>query len=114
MSEITWSINQCNRYSNHESGLEDVIFNLHWDCVGVEGEHRARAYGTRSLDLEDLNDFTSYSDLTEEQVMGWLQDALGEEVESTEANIQTQLDALITPPVLVGIPWGNENGEEEG
>ena len=115
MSEITWRVTQCDRYTNHaESGNDDVIFNLHWDCVAVEGGHTARHYGSLSLNLDDLSDFTSYADVTEEQVMGWLQDGLGEEgTQITEEAVQSALDNLLTPPVLNGVPWGNESGEEE-
>lgn len=115
MSEITWSVTQCDRYTNHaESGNDDVIFTLHWDCVAVEDEHSARHYGTLSLNLDDLSDFTSYADVTEAQVMGWLQDGLGEEVtQETEDAVQTALDRLLTPPVLKGVPWSDNNGEEE-
>ncbi len=114
MSEMTWNVISCDRYTNHEeSGNSDVIFTLHWDCVGVEDGHRARVYGAQSLNLSDLSSFTAYADVTEAQVMGWLQEALGDEVEKFETNVQGQLDALLTPPVLKGVPWGNESGEEE-
>jgi len=114
MSEITWSVTQCERYTNHEeSGNTDVIFNLHWDCVAAEDEHSARVYGSQSLDLSDLSSFTAYADVTESQVIGWLQDSLGDKVESLETNAQTQLDSLLIPPVLKGVPWRYNNGEEE-
>ena len=115
MSEITWTVTQCDRYTNHaESGNDDVIFTLHWDCVAVEDGHRARVYGSQSLNLSDLSSFTAYADVTESQVMGWLQDGLGEEgTQITDEAVQSALDKLLTPPVLKGVPWVNESGEEE-
>jgi hypothetical protein len=55
------------------------------------------------LDLENLDEFTAYSDLTEEQVMGWLMDAL--DVEEIEGQCQAALDKKLSPTKATGLPW---------
>jgi len=116
---ITWSVNQMDRHVRHEDN-DDVVYNLHWDCVAEQDDMTHRIYGSQSLDLEDLNDFTSYSDLTEEQVMGWLMTAL--DVEELETKCQAGLDNKLTPVTAKGLPWVvvddveemAVDGEEEG
>ena len=45
-------------------------------------------------------------DVTEEQALGWLDDALGEEaVEQYEANVAKQIEESRNPPVESGTPW---------
>ena len=108
---ITWSVNQMDRYISHEDN-DDVVYNLHWDCIAEQDGQHHRVYGAQSLDLENLDEFTPYSDLTEEQVMGWLMDAL--DVEDIEAGCQAGLDQKLNPVKAVGLPWGETSGEEEG
>jgi hypothetical protein len=52
--------------------------------------------------------FTPYADLTEAQVIGWVQDAMGEEVVAGyEANVAQQIADQINPPVVTPpLPWG--------
>jgi hypothetical protein len=51
--------------------------------------------------------FTPYEDLTLAQVVGWVQDALGEnQVASYEANVAQQIADQIDPPVVAPpLPW---------
>ena len=107
---ISWSVNQMDRHISHEDN-DDVVYNLHWDCIAEQDGQRHRVYGAQSLDLENLDEFTPYSDLTEEQVMGWLMDAL--DVEGIEAGCQAELDLKLNPTQAVGLPWGDADGEEE-
>ena len=107
---ISWSVYQMNRYISHEDN-DDVVYNLHWDCVAEQDGQTYRMYGTQALDLENLDEFTPYSDLTEEQVMGWLMDA--SDVEDIEAACQAGLEQKLNPPTLKGLPWRDADGEEE-
>jgi uncharacterized protein (UPF0333 family) len=48
------------------------------------------------------------NNMTKAQVIGWVQDALGEEqVASYEENVANQIAALANPPVVTpALPWG--------
>ena len=53
-----------------------------------------------------MSSFTSYSDITETQAIGWAKDALGsDEVDSIEANVAGQIAEKATPKQGSGIPW---------
>jgi len=102
-----WTIAQMDAYPEYE-GRKDVVFTVHWRCDGTDGEHTAGVYGSVGLTLDPEAKFTPFEKLTEAQVIGWVQDALGEEqVASYEENVANQIEALINPPVVrPPLPWG--------
>ena len=102
-----WTVAQLDAYPTYE-GHTDVVFTVHWRMDGTDGEHTAGVYGSVGLTLDPEADYVPYADLTEAQVIGWVQDALGEEqVASYEANVAAQIDALVNPPVVSpALPWG--------
>jgi hypothetical protein len=52
--------------------------------------------------------FIQYNDLTKEQVVGWVQHAMGEEqVETVQNTIATQIAALIDPSVITPLYRGD-------
>jgi len=102
-----WIVSQLDAYPEYE-GHTDVVFTVHWRLDGTDGEHTAGVYGTVGLTLDPEATYDAYADLTEAQVIGWVQDALGEEqVASYEANVAQQIAALVNPPVVTpALPWG--------
>lgn len=101
-----WTVAQLDCYPEYE-GHEDVVFTAHWRCDGADGEHAAGVYGTAGLTLDPEAPYTLYADLTEDQVIGWVKDALGEDqVASYEENVANQIAALANPPVVTpALPW---------
>lgn len=101
-----WSVAQMDAYPEYE-GNTDVVFTVHWRMEVTDGEYTAGVYGSIGVTLDPEATFTPYADLTEAQVIGWVQDALGEEqVASYEANVAAQIDALVNPPVVTPpLPW---------
>ena len=83
----------------------DVVYNVHWIVTGVSDQldpqgnpYQARSIGTQVLSTDDITDFIPFEDLTNEIVVEWTKGAMGEEeVASIEANIQSQINLLITP-----------------
>ena len=103
----TWAVIQMDAYPE-EDGETDVVFNVHWTLIGVDGVYRGIVYGTQAVPLDPDAPFTPYADLTEAQVIGWVQDAMGEEVVAGyEANVAQQIADQINPPVVTPpLPWG--------
>ena len=98
----TWKINELER-NVADGGVTVVHYGV--DCT--DGTDTIGAYGTVSLTPDaDADDFVAFDDLTEAQVIGWVQDALGAD---TVTNIQTQLDAKLdemqNPVTATGKPW---------
>ena len=79
------------------------VKNLHWTCSDVDGEFSGSTYGSMGLSGELV---TPYEDLTEEVVIGWLHEAMGEEtVAAHEAAVAAQIADAKAPAVATGTPW---------
>ena len=106
----TWGVVQMDAYPEYE-GETDVVFTVHWNLTGTETvsgtTYTGYVYGSVGVSLDEGSTFTPYADLTEAQVVGWVQDALGEEqVASYEANVAQQIEDQINPPVVTPpLPW---------
>lgn len=102
----TWIVAQMDCYPEHE-GQTDVVFNVHWRCNGVDGEHEALVYGSIGFEFDAEASFVPFADLTEETVIGWVKAAMGDEqVEAHEAAVAAQIEALVNPPVVTpDLPW---------
>jgi len=73
----------------------------------VDGEYNGSVYGSQGVTLDSGATFTPYDELTEAQVIGWVQDAMGaEQVAAYEANVAQQIENQINPPVVTPpLPW---------
>ena len=103
----TWGVVQMDCYPEYD-GQPNVVFTVHWTLIGTDGTYNGSVYGSVGLTLDEGATFTPYDGLTEAQVIGWVQDALGDEqVAAHEANVAAQIDALVNPPVIrPALPWG--------
>jgi hypothetical protein len=106
MTSITWVIEQMNCYPTYESQT-DVVFNVHWRANATDGTYNATSYGTVGVTYEAGSPYTPYADLTQAQVVGWVQDAIGpEQVVSIEAELATNIANQVNPPVISpALPW---------
>lgn len=104
----TWSVVQMDCYPQAD-GETDVVFTVHWTLSGTDGTYTGSVYGSQAVTVDPAAPFTPYADLTEEQVVGWVQDAMGaEQVAAYEANVAQQIADQIDPPVVVPpLPWAN-------
>jgi hypothetical protein len=104
--KYNWTIAQLDCYPEYE-GHKDVVFTAHWRMDGTDGEHTAGVYGTVELNLDPEAKFTPFEKLTQEQVVGWVEDALGEEqVKQYEESVANQIETLANPPVVSPpLPW---------
>lgn len=102
----TWGVVQMDAYPEYE-GETDVVFTVHWTLNGTDGIYTGSVYGSTGVTLNEGPSFTPYADLTLAQVVGWVQDALGEEqVANYEANVAQQIADQIDPPVVTPpLPW---------
>jgi hypothetical protein len=102
----TWAVAQMDAYPE-EDGETDVVFNVHWTLLGTNGTYSGSVYGSQAVAVDPDAPFTPYADLTETQVLGWVQSAMGEEqVASYEANVAEQIANQINPPVVSPpLPW---------
>lgn len=101
----TWSI-QSMMVKTQESGQTDVVYLVDWLASDTDGVNEARRGGKTEVPMSD--NFTPYADLTEQQVLGWVWAAMGDEAKAAlEANLNMQIVYMQQPPVVsLPLPWG--------
>jgi len=102
----TWIVEQMDCYPQAE-GQTDVVFIIHWRVNAANGNYTATSYGTVGVTYVAGAPYTPYADLTQDQVVGWVQASLGpEQVVNIEAALATNIANQINPPVVTPpLPW---------
>jgi hypothetical protein len=107
----TWSVNQLQCYPTHESQT-DVVFKVQWSYRGIDtnGVGSVRG-GVTEVTYNAGSPFTPFAELTEQQVLGWIQPTITpEQMTEMEAGIngdiswqiaQANSNAPVSPP----LPW---------
>jgi hypothetical protein len=107
MTNYTWNVT--NLFTETIDGKEDYVVPALYETIGVDGEYTASLSGSSQFSTEDVGTFIPYADLTEEIVIAWIKETLGENgIISVEACIQGQIDSQINPPqvpVNTPLPW---------
>jgi hypothetical protein len=100
--EIKYSIRQLQRNTS-DGGVIDA----HWQAVAIEDKYNASTYGCVSFEPDSSdNNFIPFEDLTEEVVIQWVKDKLGEEYITTlEQGLAAQIEDQKAPKVASGLPW---------
>ena len=83
----------------------NYVVNALWTVTGVDGEYTASIDGNTVFNSDQANPFIPYNELTEAIVIGWIPP---EAIASAQANVQGQIDSMITPPVSPAntpLPW---------
>ena len=103
-----WTINPLEAYPT-ASGETDVVFVAHWQFHATTGSYSASSIGTQSLIYSSGSTFTSFNDLTLEQVTGWVTESMGSgSVGRMKENLAAQIANQINPPsVTLTSPWLN-------
>jgi len=98
MTTFTWKINNLERTT-----VDGKVNIIHYTVNAEDGTYSAGAYGSIGVDGEVT---VPFADLTEEIVVGWVQDYFGtEKVTEIEEALQNQLDEQTAPTKATGTPW---------
>ena len=102
----TWIVEQMSCYPQAE-GQTDVVFNVAWRANATDGTYNATSYGTVGVTYVAGEPYTPYADLTQAQVVGWVQAALGQEqVDAIDAGLATSIANQVNPPIVTPpLPW---------
>jgi hypothetical protein len=110
----TWKINSLKKQDNPSAELNDIIVQTYWECTGTNEDNNSGTFtGATPFDPDrvDPENFTSYEDLTEAQVLGWIQAEVNGNPNykaHIDEQIQKQIDAIVRPIVEVkdnALPW---------
>lgn len=87
-------------------GFTNVVQQVDWVVTDTDGTNEARKGGSTQMNPPGPT-FTPYDQLTETEVIGWVQGILGpDEVAAIEANLNQQIIYMQNPPVVsLPLPW---------
>jgi hypothetical protein len=98
MTQFTWLVTTL--WTETIAGEQNYVVIASYDVTGVDGTYTASLSNTAQFSTEKVTPFIPYDQLTNDIVVGWIQQELGVNgVNSIEACIQGQIDSQINPPV---------------
>jgi hypothetical protein len=98
MTNYLWTISDMNRLTS-----DGFVVTVHYRVSATDGTYSANTYGTVGYQEQPGETYVPYDQLTEAQVVGWVQNSLGQS--TVEASLQSQIDAQINPVQESGVPW---------
>ena len=107
---FTWGIAQLETAVS-EDGLTDVVKTAHWtfNATEVDGSttYTASSYGSIGFGEPDPQDFTAYSGLTFDEVIGWVKASMGQEqVDAMEEALANNIELQKHPKIVtLPLPW---------
>ena len=112
MATFTWTIATLER--DLIGDLAGGVIVAHWRVTAEQTEgtgddavtYNASSYGTCSFTPDPTSsDYIAYDDLTEADVIGWVQAESDDWQSNMEASLQANIDGQITPATADGVPW---------
>jgi hypothetical protein len=107
--KYTWSIQSIHVIPSLSDGYNNIVKKIYWSLNAINEQFVSDFLtGVATVDIfSDKSNFISYSDLTEEQIISWVHEILGEEEINNmkkilEDRIQSTLDH---PTVMFPLPW---------
>jgi myo-inositol-hexaphosphate 3-phosphohydrolase len=95
--EFTWNVVQMDRLTS-----DGFVVTVHYTVNAVDGDYTASTYGTVGY-TQGEGSYVPYADLTEVEVVGWVQESLGKD--TVEAGLAAQIEAQKNPVSESGLPW---------
>ena len=97
-----WKIEQLERELS-----DGGVITAHYRVFATEGDETVSAYGSQALVPDPASpDFVPFEQLTEELVVGWVQEALTDvKVAQIEGQLAQVLDQKLHPTTAAGMPW---------
>ena len=113
----TWDLD---RLSKKDVGdLSEAVIEVGWRCIGTNEDGITGVFwSTTAFDASNISaeNFTAYTDLTKEQVLGWVQTQV--EADSAfkthmQERIQVSINEKINPVEVVNSPFTDANEEPD-
>jgi hypothetical protein len=93
----TWNVVQMDRLTS-----DGFVVTVHYTVNAVDGDYTASTYGTVGY-TQGEGSYVPFSNLTKEQVIGWVKDSIGQS--TVEESLAAQITAQKNPVQLSGLPW---------
>ncbi len=109
-----WKITSLKKTDDPSAELNDIIVQTHWTCTGTDADGNSGTFSGATPfepDQVDPLNFTTYENLTEAMIIGWIQNVVNNNPmykEHIDGQIQKQIDAIVNPVVELNgeaLPW---------
>lgn len=96
MLNYTWRLSSLKSLTTHK-GLTSPIVSVYWRLQAVDEDNFTEKTGVQDFDIANLDEdnFVSFSDLSKNDIISWVQQALGtEEIALLKTSLQAELNTL--------------------
>jgi myo-inositol-hexaphosphate 3-phosphohydrolase len=97
--EYQWNVVQMDRLTS-----DGFVVTVHYTVNAVDGDYSASTYGTVGY-TQGEGSYVPYADLTEAEVVGWVQESLGKD--TVEAGLAANIALQKNPVQESGVPWAS-------
>ena len=97
MLNYTWRLSSLKALTKLNDDIISPITSVYWRLQATNGEKFAEVTGVQDFDKDSINEetFTDFSELTKDDIIGWVQQELGEEaIEAMKQDLASQISAL--------------------
>jgi hypothetical protein len=107
MTQVTWDIAQLERHlPDGDTCPDGAVYTAHWTASLQESGESAGCYGSIGLGAPDPNNFVPFNQLTKEEVLNWVFEALGpDQVVLIQESLYNQIQEKLNPTSATGLPW---------
>jgi len=91
-----------------ERKLDDLgtVYTVHYTVTRFKDGEQAGAYGSLSFEAPEPGTGTPYTQLTKDEVIGWITTQFGDEkVAEIEQQLDNQIAEKLAPTTAKGMPW---------
>jgi hypothetical protein len=107
MTNYTWNVKTL--WTETISDQQNYVVTANYEVIGIDGTYTASLSNIAQFSTTSVSAFVPYSELTNDIVIGWIQEGLGVDgVSNLEACLQGQIDSQINPPIapeVTPLPW---------
>jgi hypothetical protein len=87
-------------------GKTNIVSCIHWRVNGSDGINNVTTCGIETLTYQPNENYIPYENLTEEQIIAWLKEFMGDRFSNIENIINKLLNELVNPPIVTPeLPW---------
>jgi len=97
----TWSIPQNGLMTvPTQAGQTNVVVFARYEVSGTDGTHTATTEGMARFTYNPGAPFTPFANLTQAEVIGWIQTSKADLVKQTETRLDNMIAQMANPPVI--------------
>jgi len=100
----TWKITNLQAFAS-SNGQPNVVSNVDWICFATDGTNTAQMNGSQAIIYNSGNNFISFNQLTESEIIGWVKNALGSSVQDVQSQLDAKIANIVNPSVVTKLPW---------